>query len=920
VRVKTKLILFSVFLILARFSFAQCGDDAQIWLNKLSAIESDDATPANKIPLLRSLIAAYDECGSRDSIYARIIHRLGDTYRLDGDFQRAIELTREAAAINKSESPGAQRSYVTHSYYNLALFHQLLNLSATALLYYDSCIETGMRFPKKRFIALMALEKKAFLHFQSGDYQRSIEAAAYGVGISRQEHDVEYESLLLVQQAQAEAELGMLDEAEKDLTTAMQNLNSAGLTQYLPNTYNVYANILGKRKRFAEATDYYNRAYAGNRKQGNIAQAARDLHDLALLYRNGMGERRKALATYERTIALAKESSDAYLLALTYNNVGQIYWIQGDHRKALGHYQQALHSLPIGFGDTDVTVNPPHASLTGVTNDYLVTALLWNKGEAWFDLFGATQDTVMLKHALNAYRAGNRMVDQMRWNQQGEQSRLYWRERTKAWYEKAVHASYLLNDPARAFYFMEKSRAVLLNDKLSELGAYVHLPEHVRREEMELRMNARRARQEYHAGTIHTGTWEAQRRLNQFIKTLEQQYPAYYRYKYDTTVFSLSDLQQRLVPNEQTWIESFSGKDVMYTLVITRDDVRFHCIALPDHEQHAKRIIELNASRVTINSSFAEFAALSNQYYAAVFAPLDVHTPRVTMSMDDYLIPFDLLLEDPTDRTSYLLKRFAFSYSYAATHTYRGEQNNVPAHTLLGIAPVSYGAQLALPKLSGSDASLEKIGSHISNSTLFSGSDATKTTFLRNLPRYDIVHIYSHANADSADSEPVVYFYDSALHVAELQAMREQLQTKAIFLFACNTGVGKQVRGEGVLSLARAFASAGIKSTISALWRIDNQASYTLAELFFEQLKKGEPADVALQSAKLRLAQASPDLELPYYWAGTIFIGDANLGFRDGGANSGIRTSITFVVYLTIGVVLTVVVYFIHRRIGGRVA
>src|SRR5690606_28164415 len=141
----------------------------------------------------------------------------------------------------------------------------------------------------------------------------------------------------------------------------------------------------------------------------------------------------------------------------------------------------------------------------------------------------------------------------------------------------------------------------------------------------------------------------------------------------------------------------------------------------------------------------------------------------------------------------YLLKRHAFSYSYAATHTYRGEQN-VPAHSLLGIAPVSYGKALALPELGGADESLEKIGELFSNSKLFSGPKATKSTFLENLARYDVVHIYSHANADSTDSEPVVYFYDSGLRVSDLQAMRELLQTKARFLLACKPGIGKQVR------------------------------------------------------------------------------------------------------------------------------
>ena len=913
---KAGLLFWLSVLLIPEFSFAQCEDGPTVWLEKLRVVETAQLSLNEKVTQLEKLRADHARCGNRDSVYARIIHRLGDTHRLNGNFQIAIDLTREAIAVNKNK-PKGQRSYLTHSYYNLAIFHQLLNLPVTALQYYDSCIEVGVTLPEKRFIALMALEKKAFLHFQAGDYQRSIEAASYGIEISRQDHDAKFESWLLVQKAQSQAELDELEKAEQDVNTAMNILNETGMTQYLSNAYNVYANILGKRKRFAPATEYYARAFEANRKSGNIAQAARDLQDLALLYRNGMGEHRKAIATYERAIALAKESNDAYLLAVTYNNMGQAYWKEGDHRTALTYYQQALHVLPIGFTDADVETNPPHENLIGVTNDYLVAALLWNKGEAWFDLFGVSKDTTLLLHAVNAYRAGDRMVDQMRWNQQGEQSRLYWRQRTKSWYEKAVHACYLLDDAERAFYFMEKSRAVLLNDKLSELGAYTQLPESVRKEELALRMNVQRAKDEGNAGRAGTVAWEQQRELNQFIKTLEQKYPAYYRYKYDTTVFTLNGLQQHLLPGEQTWIESFSGKDVIYSLVITHSDVRFYRIELPGHEQLATRVVELNTSLANINSNYPEFAEISHEYYTRVVAPLQISTPRVTISMDDYLIPFDLLLENPDDRTSYLLKRHAFSYSYAATHTYRGE-HNAPAHSLLGIAPVSYGKALALPELGDADKSLKKIGSLVSNRKLFSGTKATKSTFLENLARYDVVHIYSHANADSADSEPVVYLYDSALRVSELHAMREQLQTKAIFLFACNTGIGKQVRGEGVLSMARGFASAGIKSTISALWRIDNHASYELAELFFEGLSNGDPADVALQQAKIALANESPEHELPYYWAGTIFIGDADLAFVDD-VNSGMRTSTSIVVYLVAGMGIIALALLGYRRFGRRV-
>ena len=59
------------------------------------------------------------------------------------------------------------------------------------------------------------------------------------------------------------------------------------------------------------------------------------------------------------------------------------------------------------------------------------------------------------------------------------------------------------------------------------------------------------------------------------------------------------------------------------------------------------------------------------------------------------------------------------------------------------------------------------------------------------------------------------------------------------------------MKGEGVFSLARGFAAAGIPSTVTTLWEIDEKATYQLTELFYQYLKEGNTGDVAIQKAKL---------------------------------------------------------------------
>ena len=143
------------------------------------------------------------------------------------------------------------------------------------------------------------------------------------------------------------------------------------------------------------------------------------------------------------------------------------------------------------------------------------------------------------------------------------------------------------------------------------------------------------------------------------------------------------------------------------------------------------------------------------------------------------------------------------------------------------------------------------------------------------------------------------------------------LKTRLIVLFACNTGVGRVVKGEGIFSLARGFASAGIPSTISALWEIDNEATYDLAELFFKSLAGGQPTDVALQQAKLQMINSNTkEYELPYFWAGTVLIGRPE-SYRSSDVNS-IRTNYRYFIMAAVICLLAAIIFNVNKKRFGK--
>ncbi len=200
-------------------------------------------------------------------------------------------------------------------------------------------------------------------------------------------------------------------------------------------------------------------------------QYARDLQDLGLLYDKDLGDPVNAISCYREAIELAKQLRAVDQLAALYNNMGALNWRQKKYRTALAYYQKGLAEMTNRPADTAFTAVIPLPALQMTTNDHFVSTLLANKGESLLALYQDERDPSLLQLALKTFRLTDKMVDQLRWKQVDERSKLYWRDHTRKWYENAIETCYQLKDAESGFYFFEKSRSVLLSDKLNELGA-----------------------------------------------------------------------------------------------------------------------------------------------------------------------------------------------------------------------------------------------------------------------------------------------------------------------------------------------------------------------------------------------------------------------------------------------------------------
>ncbi|MET0649723.1 MAG: CHAT domain-containing tetratricopeptide repeat protein, partial [Pyrinomonadaceae bacterium] len=102
------------------------------------------------------------------------------------------------------------------------------------------------------------------------------------------------------------------------------------------------------------------------------------------------------------------------------------------------------------------------------------------------------------------------------------------------------------------------------------------------------------------------------------------------------------------------------------------------------------------------------------------------------------------------------------------------------------------------------------------------------------------------------------------------------LPADLVVLSACRTGIGKQVRGEGMIGLTRGFMYAGAPRVVVSLWRVDDEATAELMKRFYRHLlgKERPTAAAALRRAKIEMAEGDERWHAPYYWAGFVLQGD----------------------------------------------
>jgi CHAT domain-containing protein len=764
--------------------------------------------------------------------------------------QRSLELWREL-----SNSRGQAIASIALGYY-----HRSLGDPEKAQRSYDEGLSLA-RHANDLGVETLALVALCNFKRKSGNNQEALESYAAAKVIADRIGDQTLQATILggmgsiyLQMGDARQALQYIAEAAKLMERNGKRWGTAEAKLQLGKIHR----SLGDRE---QALQYLTEALDLFKSLGMPRLQSATLREVGLVY-DALGDTSKALESQQKALRLMRSGNDRREEAYILNYIGRIYEELKQSDRALKYYRRAL---PLSLRSED-----PNGELL-----------------AYYNLAHVERDRGNLPEAKRQVEAALEIVESQRSNVLSQDLRTSYFATARSTYDLYIDILMQLHKQspnsgldAQAFAVSEKARARSFLESLREARANMLLtPE-----------------------------------------------PS-----------SLKEAQQRVLDDETVLLEYALGDDRSYVWLVTRSVVfSYELPRRAEIEASARRLYDLITSyQLVYGESIAarsERQAKANAAIPAetavlsklILGPLSrqLEKKRLLVIADGSLqyIPFQILTDPdsgesliarheivnaPSVSTLAVLqaeaakrKRGVNSVAVLADPVFEADDPRVKrkpegAHDrFTGSSEVRQAMRdvglspdgLQIPRLIASGAEADEI---VAVAPWRTGLKAVgfaanrERVFGPELATYRIVHFATHGIIDSERPELsgiVLSLFDSEGHAQngflrlhDIYNLR--LPADLVVLSACSTGLGKDVRGEGLIGLTRGFMYAGASGVIASLWKVDDDATAELMKHFYAAMfKKGLPPAAALRDAQLALSQQTR-WQSPYYWAGFVIQG-----------------------------------------------
>jgi CHAT domain-containing protein len=614
-----------------------------------------------------------------------------------------------------------------------------------------------------------------------------------------------------------------------------------------------------------------------------------------------------------------------------YWKLGQIALLQQAPDKAIACFDQAIAAILQRTAPKDGSLIDPEL----FSDKALAVNIYRARGNLYFNqknYVQAQQDfdqLIALAHFLRDHYTGLRS----KFSSARQLRSVYEKAAFCVWQQQGNQAPQTVE---QIFHYAESSKGSLLYEHLIKFrNQYAHagvgIPDSLLQQEEGLLLQIAYYQEKERTAKLNQETKRArlyfdkvfalQQQLQTLERHLEQTYPHYKTWDHGRSQTpNLSKLQAALHPN-QVLVEYFITHTHCFIIYISQKESILKVV--PKHAQgrFEKKVEQLHylLSHIELaqedSTSYDKLVENAHWFYTHYLEHPILKGKKELLLLPDqalHYIPFEVLLTKEASsniknysKLPYLLKDYALHYHYsAALFLHTQAQQNTQSGKVLGFA-ATYGTQndyLALSPALRKERSKAEVETHNYSLPIpgtmdellflqknfkgdfFAGELANERQFKQQFGTqdYGVVHLAMHGTIDYNQpaysslvfTENLDSLEDNLLYVYETQHLNGQ-QANLVVLSACKTGYGRNVEGEGIISLGRSFMHAGVPSVVMTLWELNDAASIRLMSNFYALLSQGLSKNEALRQAKLQYLNDNQGITAhPFFWASPILIGN----------------------------------------------
>lgn len=592
-------------------------------------------------------------------------------------------------------------------------------------------------------------------------------------------------------------------------------------------------------------------------------------------------------------------------IARVYNALGNLDQSETKFASALQNYQKGIIANHASFASAGLDHNP------GVREFYDGNVLLYsllNKAQVLeLQYFRKTLRFEELLLAIRTLQSCDTLIDHLRQQTRNESDKITLGGIASEVYGDGVRISAEAAAAAfrkkpfyeQAFYFAEKSKAAVLLGAIADANAksFAGIPPSLLEEEKHLKaalalvaQKLAQVPEKNEEQYLRQTFYELNRNYEMFSRKLEKEFPAYYNLKYNATAPTTGQLQAKL--GAGSVLLSYFTDEKNNRLYIFKIDSR----GLSIEESALPADFERNLIGLRNGLYYSD----QSTYTKAASALSKVLVPALPQSAKDLIIipnarlgtiPFETLLTseprpDDTYRTlPYLVNRFAIRYEFSSgLIIQKGMRKKVELPSILLCAPVTFSGNGSFADLPATESEVTDISNLFAsrkyNTNLLLRSNADETVIKNeDLKKYSLLHFATHGVVDEKNPELSRIFLnsvnsseDGTLYAGEIYNL--ELNANLVTLSACQTGLGKISKGEGVIGLSRALVFAGARNCLVSFWKVADESTATLMKDYYGLLLDRNESNYSatLQQAKRNLI-AGEKYSAPFYWAPFILIG-----------------------------------------------